>query len=379
MTATGAWPQIGMLHSFYDDRTPSGENLLVDSQVAALRSAGAQVHLLARRTSALAARPAYPLEAAVAVATGHGHDPSAWIARTGVDVVHVHNLFPNFGRRWLRGLDVPVVVTLHNYRAVCASGNLFRDGHVCEDCLTRPSSGLRHGCYRGSRLATLPLTLGQGGFRRDVLERAAAVTVLSPVQAATCVAAGVPADRIVEVPNFVPDALDPGRGDGGEQWVFVGRLTADKGIAAVCREWPAELPLRVVGTGPEQERAMRFGQGKRIEFVGNRPRTEVLATLRRARGLVFASRWRDPFGLVHAEALAAGTPVLSVGPTAASELIGREGCGIVADELTAELVSAAHDRFPALRDRARAVFDRWYTERSHVERLRAVYARVCGA
>ena len=75
------------------------------------------------------------------------------------DIVHVHNTFPLISPAVYyaaNGEGIPVVQTLHNYRLLCPAGTLFRDGHVCEKCVTKniPWPGVVHACYRGSRLAT---------------------------------------------------------------------------------------------------------------------------------------------------------------------------------------------------------------------------------
>src|SRR4051812_31099182 len=71
------------------------------------------------------------LGAAFAVASGYGASPLSALSRFKPDVVHVHNLFPNWAWRWLNEWDGPLVATLHNFRPLCAAGTLFRDDHNC--------------------------------------------------------------------------------------------------------------------------------------------------------------------------------------------------------------------------------------------------------
>jgi glycosyltransferase involved in cell wall biosynthesis len=127
--------RIAIVHSFYSHRTPSGENVVVQAQVDALREAGHDVELVAQCAEEREARRSYPLEAAATAASGIGPSPVRQLQRFGPDVVHVHNLFPNFGTRWLRRWRGPLVATLHNFRPVCSNGYLFRDGHVCTLCI----------------------------------------------------------------------------------------------------------------------------------------------------------------------------------------------------------------------------------------------------
>lgn len=126
--------KIAVVHSFYTAGKPSGENALVRDQVRALGAAGHTVELFAAHTDELARDPLYPLRAAARVASGRGNSPLARLREFAPDVVHVHNLFPNFGRSWVRHWVGPLVATLHNYRPMCAAATLYRAGAVCTSC-----------------------------------------------------------------------------------------------------------------------------------------------------------------------------------------------------------------------------------------------------
>ena len=81
------------------------------------------------------------------------------LAAGGVDVAHFHNTFFRISPAAYyvcRRRGVPVVQTLHNYRLLCPSATLYRNGGVCESCLGKSAAwpGIRHACYRDSRLET---------------------------------------------------------------------------------------------------------------------------------------------------------------------------------------------------------------------------------
>ena len=137
--------KIALVHSFYRSG-PSGENAVVELQAAALSRAGHEVTVVSRSTDSLMARPLYSLEAAYRVITGRGANPLKELELLGPDVVHVHNLFPNFGDRWMFAARQPIVVTQHNFRSVCAAGILWRDGSPCELC---PTVGTHHAVRNG--------------------------------------------------------------------------------------------------------------------------------------------------------------------------------------------------------------------------------------
>jgi glycosyltransferase involved in cell wall biosynthesis len=373
---------VAVVHSFYRGDQPSGENALVEAQVAALTRRGHEVRLFAASSDDEAARWSRlgPVRAALTVATGSGPFPRTEIEAWDADVVHVHNTFPNLARRCVGRLDAPVVATLHNYRPICAAATRYRDGAPCTECVdVGRHRGLVHGCYRGSRLATVPLTLSQRGVDDPVLRSAAVLTALSGTQAAAYAAAGLDAERLRVLPNFVPDELAPAPGPGGAAWVYAGRLTAEKGVVEALRAWPEEIPLVVVGDGPARAAVEAAAAGKRVTLLPAVPRHEVLDLLRGARGLVFPSRWPDPFGLVYAEALAAGTPVLATHPSAAAGMIGQDEAGLAVDAVTADVVRRADAAFADLRGAARAAFERSYTEAAHIAALEKIYAEALRA
>jgi hypothetical protein len=68
--------RIAVVHSSYSAAQPSGENAVVLDQVSALRSAGHEVHLLARETEKVDGGRLYNLTSAFSAAAGVGPDPS---------------------------------------------------------------------------------------------------------------------------------------------------------------------------------------------------------------------------------------------------------------------------------------------------------------
>lgn len=380
--------RVAFVHSSYSAANPSGENRVVEAEAAALERRGVDVHLAASSTDDLKREPFYRARAAGRVATGSGRHPLEELQRFRPDVVHVHNVFPNYGRRWVEAIDVPVVHTLHNYRPICAAGTLFRDGDVCTLCPEGQwRSSLVYACYRDSRFATLPLTIANwGGPDHDpLLRRADRTIMLSDRQRRMYALAGMSDDQVVVWPNFLPDDLDPGRrateAKRTDGWLFVGRLSAEKGITELVARWPSEVSLTVIGSGPSEELVRRRAVGKDVRFLGQLGRADVARRMARSTGLVFPSRAPETFGLVYIEALACGLPVLALGANAVSDAVARDGTGAVGtwDEDLAALLGDVAASFGELRERCRAVFEAEYTEDHHVERALGLYEELIGA
>lgn len=111
----------------------------------------------------------------------------------------------------------------------------------------------------------------------------------------------------------------------------VGTLDSRKnfglGISAVAQT--ADCRLTIVGRGPErddlQERARNLGVANRVTFLGER--NDVLQLMADADALLVTST-REGFGLVAAEALAVGLPIVAPALDGLSEVIGHSGAGV---------------------------------------------------
>ena len=149
--------KILMLHNRY--LIPGGEDQCSVAEAALLRDHGHEVELLEednRRVEQLGhARTAFRT-----VWSRESYHRIDELLRSGnFDILHVQNFFPLWSPSVYYAASrnhVPVIQTLHNYRLMCANALLFRDQHLCQECLGRfmPWHGVVHACYRNSRAAS---------------------------------------------------------------------------------------------------------------------------------------------------------------------------------------------------------------------------------
>jgi glycosyltransferase involved in cell wall biosynthesis len=372
--------RIAVVHSFYTAAQPSGENNVVLDQVAQLRRAGHDVSLVDLHTDDLSIRPAYPLRAALTVATGRGSSPSETLRKLRPDVVHVHNTFPNWGTSWLREWAPCTVATVHNYRPVCAAGTLFRDGKECRECLSLPTlPAVEHACYRGSRTATLPLALASsphGSIRR--IPKTVARTIVLNRQAQKLYEQ-VLGRRIDLVPNFVPSGTSNAVTRG---WVYVGRLGPEKGIDRLLRSWPQGQPLDVIGDGElaeqvEKQMIMR----PEINALGLMPREQLLGTLASYCGVIIPSICSEGLPTIVLEAFARGVPAIMSNYVSTADQMSAEGTAVVYDPLAgATALRSALDEVAArgngMRDAAQLLHAREYSPEIWQARIDRIYDQV---
>ena len=299
-------------------------------------------------------------------------------------VVHVHNTFPLISPSlyWACAkAGVPVVQTLHNFRLACPQAMFLRDGKVCERCLGKtPWPALAHGCYRESRAQTA-VVVGMLALHRTLHTFERKVTryiALNEFCKSKFVQAGLPAQRIAVKPNFAV-VERPARLFAREGLLFVGRLSAEKGIEVLAQAW-AEclgLGLRVVGSGP-LDASLDSLAG--VELVGNRPPDQVLAEMTSAVALVLPSICYENFPRTLVEAFGAGLPVIASRIGSLAELVDHGLTGLLfnAGDATdlARTMRWAHehpDEMAAMGRNARARYESHYTPDINYRQLRAIY------
>lgn len=171
---------------------------------------------------------------------------------------------------------------------------------------------------------------------------------------------------------------------GGDYLVFLGRMTPDKGVHTaidVARRTGLHLVIAAKMREPVEKRyfenVIEPLLGGRVEYVGEVGHEHKVNLLRGARALINPIQWPEPFGLVMAEALACGTPVLATHFGAAPEIVDHGTTGFLAD--TAEELAEAAMNVDLLerrhcRDRAEKHFSMDRMAQDHETFYRSVLA-----
>ena len=304
--------RVIQVHNYYGSASPSGENIAVDRERELLVDSGAEVTLFARYSDTLRQAGIWG-SVLGGLSTPWNCAAAAKLAKLAreiqPDVVHVHNTFPLISPAIFRALRSvsPRVLTLHNYRLFCAAAIPMRDGVVCTECLDRKSvqPAINHGCYRDSRIATVPLALNVALHRKigTWLNEVDAFIVFSEFQRQKMILAGLPPGLIHIKPNFYPGnpSVQPWP-DRQNDVVFVGRLSREKGVHTLMKAWCAwgtEAPkLTLIGDGPERASLESVASGLPVEFFGHVSSECAIAAIASAKLVVMPSEWYEGFPLV---------------------------------------------------------------------------------
>jgi len=172
-----------------------------------------------------------------------------------------------------------------------------------------------------------------------------------------------------------------GKGDGG-YLAFVSRIAPEKGVhVAIKTAIEVGMRIKVAGPVPEEEKGYFEKEvkplldNKLVEMVGeldDKGKNEMIGA---AAGFLVPIQWDEPFGLAFIEALATGTPLISIERGSLPELIenGRHGF-LVKDN--SELVDAVKKIDSIDRSECRRWVVERFSPRAMANGYEAVYGRL---
>jgi len=236
-----------------------------------------------------------------------------WRLVAGADVVHVHTVFT-----W------PVALA----PLVCRARRI--------PYVVRPAGTLDRACLAlGPRRQK---QLAVSAYVRGNLERAAAVQATSDHEAAELrhLAPGARVE-LLEVGVDLPAAMVPDRGEAGRRVGFLGRIHEKKQLDVLLRAMavlPPTVELAVAGSGERAyvaslaRLADALGVGDRVTWLGHLGPNEKRAFLDRV-DVVACPSIDENFGIVVAEAMAAGRAVVVSPGVALSAVVASAGAGVV--------------------------------------------------
>jgi glycosyltransferase involved in cell wall biosynthesis len=143
--------------------------------------------------------------------------------------------------------------------------------------------------------------------------------------------------------NFIHHGIDldifrPKENPSKERLIFVGRITASKGVhEAINLALSAGQKLDIVGklnkaNEPYWQDIAPLVDGVNIRYLGPKSQEEVAALLADAKALLFPCQTEEAFGLITVEAQACGTPVIISAVGASHELVEEGKTGFIVSE-----------------------------------------------
>jgi len=306
------------------------------------------------------------------------------------DVAHIHNfnhqLTPSILFA-LRRKNVPIVMTMHDYKLVCSSYSMLNHGHICELCKGRRFYNcLRTKCHKDSFSKSLLATI-ESYLHHHILNSYKFIKyficpskfIMDKVQDMGL------KGKFVHIPNFVDtENLKVAEKQKQPTFVFWGRLSYEKGIHTLVEAMRGlSAKLVIVGDGQikaEIEKKIKQGNAGNIRLLGYLKDNNLFNKIREAHIAVIPSEWYENNPISILEAFALGIPVIGSRIGGIPELVKDGETGLLFEhgnvkDLRNKIIKllSEPDKVLQMGKNARALAEKEYNADLHYERLMKVY------
>ena len=250
-------------------------------------------------------------------------------------IVHVHSismgLSPSIATA-LRKRGIPYVITAHDAGWVCPTGYFYNFrtkayctytpfSRACLSCNCDKKTYL-HKAFKLVKVAVLD-------YLSHIKQGASVIISPSELLRDRLVERISESTPVITLLNPVNSSNNGARSTTGDSFLFVGRIWEEKGISELLAAIGDHCPLTVVGDGPSKSSLEQHYP--KVAFKGWLSPDDVLAEMRKAIALVLPSIYLEAFGLVVAEALSQGVPVIVSDRSGAATLIEHGYNGFLVD------------------------------------------------
>ncbi|ACZ75415.1 glycosyl transferase group 1 [Dickeya parazeae Ech586] len=232
------------------------------------------------------------------------------------DIVHFHNIYHQLTPSLIsvaRECGCKTVLTAHDYKMICPSYTMLRDGNVCDACVTGSVfNAFKYRCQQGSASKSLLLSL-EAGWQAIARHYQQLDAIISPSEFLRGqLLRKLPHSRIDVIVNGINDDLPLDADEDDGYFLFIGRLSREKGVATLARahqRMKNNMPLKIVGNGPLYDELV--AQFPDAEFLGYKQQGEELNRLiKRARAVVVPSEYYENCSMSVLESMAFAKPVV---------------------------------------------------------------------
>ncbi|MDR4507360.1 MAG: glycosyltransferase family 4 protein [Candidatus Brocadiaceae bacterium] len=323
-----------------------------------------------------------------------------------VDIAHLHNIYHQISPSILHVLKkrkIPIVMTLHDYKMVCATYNLYTHGKPCDDCSGRKYfMAIKNRCVKNSFSKSLVSTLEMYLHHRvlDIYRHVDIFISPSRFLKNKLLEMGFKKE-IFYLPNYIDrEKLRTFDGDAGKEKVksensivYFGRLSREKGLMTLFEaikllrsQGEDKIKVKIIGDGPLRNslELMTKSEGlQNIHFLGYKMRDELKDEIIRSLFVILPSGCYENNPMSVLESFALGKPVIASRIGGIPEIVRNDVTGETfepgdAKDLCAkiEYLLRRPDKIVEMGKNARIFVEQELNEKQYYERLLGVYHRV---
>jgi len=272
---------------------------------------------------------------------------SALIKKEKPDIAHLHLFYHHLSPSILVALKkagIPIVMTLHDWKAICPNYSLFTEGAPCERCKGgKYIECAKHRCVHNSLAQSAWASLEAYIHHAKKYYENYIDLYIAPSRFVKdkFIEFGWSEKKIKVLPHFLPSdfkIIDESYPAPNKPcFAYIGRLSKEKGIDRLVEWWIKNKKkdnLEIFGEGPlyEVTKKMIDNSGmKNIYLRGQTAKEKIFETARDITAVIMPSVGYETFGLTAIESMARGLPVVASNRGALSELIVSSGGGVLFD------------------------------------------------
>lgn len=381
--------KILLLHNYYTQR--GGEDAVFEAERNLLLQKGHEVETLTFQNNKLERFSEKVRTSFVSIYNSH----SAKLLARKIDefqpqILHIHNFWKEASPAVYyvaKRRNIPVVQTLHNFRLICANALLLRKKRPCELCIkqTFPIAGIRYACYE-NRFITAQITFLSTihkilGTWKNLVSQYITITEFAKRKFLAS-ALNLQENQVSVKPNFVEDRGEASMESRENYFLFVGRLSAEKGVQTLLEATGYHnFRLEIIGSGEMESLVSEQAQNNsNIIFHGKQNQDIVLAKMKKAKALILPSICYENLPLTLIEAFSTATPVIISDIDNLNELVTHQRNGIHFQtgngrDLAEKIAFFEKNASPIWYENARNTYLQNYTPEISYQKLMEIYQK----
>lgn len=311
------------------------------------------------------------------------------------DIAHVHHVYGRLSPSVLMELkryNIPIVMTLHDYKLVCPNYKFYSNDVVCEKCDTHNFyQAILNRCVKKSFVASSVYCLESYLYKiMNTYENTVSRFIApSKFMKDIMIDHGMNAQKFEQIYNFLNvDSYLPNY-NKKKYIVFFGRLTVEKGLFSLLEaiKINRNIELIIVGTGEieqEMKHIVHRENLTNVVFTGFKAGAELRDLVSYARAVVVPSIWYENNPMVVLESFAYGTPVIGANIGGIPELVYSGDNGFLFSPNDSvemamaiqKIVEASDEAIAKMGRSAREFVEKNFCETVHYDKLMKLYNEV---
>lgn len=314
------------------------------------------------------------------------------------DVVHVHNISHHFSPAILKVFEkanIPVIMTVHDYKLICPNYKLFNSQGICKKCIGgNYYQCALNKCVKNSYLASLVMALEAYWVRwKKYYDLVDIFIAPSHFMRNALISGGINPKKVIYLPNFLKNngsSFDDKKKDEEKYILSFGRLSEEKGLDCLIKAFgdinDKEIILKIAGEGPAsavlKKLTKKLGLEKKVDFVGHKPGEELKKMIMESQFVIVPSLWYENAPYTILESYAFGKAVLGSKIGGISELIKEnetgltfktEDCAELTDKINYLLNNEGKSR--TMGEAGRLFLRKLFNEKKYLKKLLGIYEK----